>query len=112
MKSLIATAGLIAGIAMTTSALACDPSAAEERWGKAEEEGIVLGAGMVNDLPSFAVDEAVWDQLDLNTRTAMAETFECVIAGPESILAKAQVLTNGGEVLAIWDGIDQELDIK
>lgn len=104
----------IIGITFSATAMArdCDQDAATSKWESAEEQGIILGAGMVNDIPSFAVDESVWSQADLNTRTGMASTFDCLVAGPDNILAEAQVLNKGGKVLAVWDGVSQELEIK
>lgn len=111
LKGLILAA---VGIAISTSALArdCDQDTASDKWEQAEEKKIVLGAGMVNDVPSFAVDETIWGQVDLSTRRGMVTTFECMVAGPDNILAKANVINKGGKVLAVWDGVSRKLEIK
>ena len=99
-------------MAASSAALGCDQADAEARWAKAEEGGVILGVGMVNDVPSAFVDERTWRVSDLNVRTGIAETFECLIAGPGKSLAKAHILNKGGRVLAVWDGIDDSLEIK
>lgn len=106
----------IAAISMmtfaSTAAMACDPVDAEERWLAGEEAGLTLGVGTVQDAPSFAVDTSVWNQADYNTRLGMVKTFECLIAGPDSVLGKAHVITPGGKILAVWDGVSQDLEIR
>lgn len=90
----------------------CDPDKAEERWQAGQEAGIILGVSKVGGAPSFAVHAATWQQADYSTRTGMAKTFECLIAGEGNVLRKAHVINKGGKVLAVWDGVAQELDIR
>jgi hypothetical protein len=42
----------------------------------------------------------------------MAETFQCLIAGPGNVLRTANVINRGGRVLAVWDGATRQLEIK
>lgn len=109
---LIKIAAVSIMVLTSSAAMACDPEDAEERWLTGEEAGITLGVGTVQDAPSFAVDTAVWDQTDYNTRIGMMETFECLIAGPGNVLRKAHVITPGGKILAVWDGVSQDLEIR
>lgn len=106
IRTTIAT--LVAAL-IGAAATACEPTEAEARWLQAEAAGIVLGAGMYGDVPTFQVDGPTWALMDLDARHGMAETFECVIAGPGNVLSEAQILDNGGEVLARWDGITSTL---
>jgi len=108
----ITIAATAAGMLISTAAMACDPAEAERKWLEAEEAGITLGVGTIQDAPSFAVDVATWGQLDYNTRVGMMQTFECAVAGPDSRLRKAHVVTPGGKILAVWDGVSQELEIR
>lgn len=112
MKVLITASALMIGLAFASAAMACDQEEAEQKWLEGEEAGITLGVGTVQGAPSFAVDVPTWSQLDYNIRVNMMKTFECVVAGPGNILGKAQVITPGGKILAVWDGIDQELEIR
>lgn len=110
---MIKMAGVAAVVALASSAaLACDPEDAKQRWLEGEEAGVTLGFGTVQDAPSFAVDVPTWNQLDYNTRVGMMQTFECAIAGADSVLRRAHVITPGGKVLAVWDGAAQELVIR
>ncbi|MCE8002549.1 MULTISPECIES: hypothetical protein [Billgrantia] len=113
MKRLTAAAALAAlMLAVSTTAMACDQDDALTKWEQAEEHEIILGAGNINGTMSFAVDEGVWDQLDFGTRLGMVETFQCLVAGPGNVLRTANVINRGGRVLAVWDGISKQLDIK
>lgn len=112
MKNLTLTAILAAGALAAPIAMACDPAEAEKSLQRAEEAGITLGFATVQDAPSFAVHLPTWQQLDYDTRVGMMETFECAIAGSDGVLRKAHVITPGGEILAVWDGVSQELDIR
>lgn len=112
MMKKILGAGMLLAVVYSAGAMACDREQALEQWDQAEQQGIILGAGEVNGVMSFAVDPGVWANVDLNVRQGMLNTFECIIAGPGHVLAKANVLTPGGRVLASWDGVKRELDIK
>jgi hypothetical protein len=94
------------------AAMACDQDEALAQWEQGEEHGIILGAGEVSGAMAFAVDDGVWAQLDYDTRRGMAETFECLIAGPGNVLRTAHVVDRGGQVLAVWDGVSQELEFR
>ena len=102
---------------LTTSALPaladdCDIEAAKVRWQKAVDNGIVFGAGMIRDIPSFSVDERLWGGAGYNSRVGMVRTFECIVSGPDKMLTKVQVVNQGGETLAVWDNIAEEFDFK
>lgn len=112
MKTLITASAFVAALSTSAAALACDPESAEQKWKEGEEAGITLGFGTVQDAPSFAVHLPTWNQMDYNTRVGMMETFECAIAGPDSVLGKAHVITQGGKILAVWDGVSRNLEIR
>lgn len=90
----------------------CNRDEAMAKWEKAEAHNIILGAGVVNNTMSFQVDEGVWESAELDARLGMVKAFECIIAGPGNILTEAHVLNKGGEVLAVWDGLFEELDFQ
>lgn len=90
----------------------CDQDAAEQKLMTASEAGAIQGVGMVNEIPSIAVDGAVWDHMDLDTRLGMIETFECFMAGPRNVLKEVQIVSPGGKVFAVFDGVSREIDVK
>lgn len=104
-----AIATILAGT-IATGAAACDQAEAEQRWRQAEQAGVILGAGLYGGIATFQVDAAVWRLIDLNTRHGMAETFQCIVAGPDQVLRQAQILDNGGAVLARWNGVTGSLE--
>lgn len=112
MKMIKVVAVAAIGVLASGAALACDPAEAEKKWLEGEEAGITLGFGTVQDAPSFAVHLPTWQQLDYSTRVGLVETFECAIAGPDGVLRKAHVITQGGKILAVWDGVSRELEIR
>ena len=105
------TAG-VAGLFISTAALACDLQDAERKWMEAEKAGIILGTAMIQGVPSFAIDLPTWKQLGYQTRTGMVKNYQCLIAGPNNVLRKAHVITKGGKILAVWNGVSGVLDIK
>jgi hypothetical protein len=94
------------------AAMACDQDEALAKWEQGEEHGFILGVGEVGGAMAFAVDEAVWAGIDYDIRHNMAKTFECLVVGPGMVLGKAHVVNRGGRILAVWDGVSQQLDIK
>lgn len=112
MKVLKIIAAVTAGLLISTTALACNQQEAEDKWVQAEKGGIILGMATIQGVSSFAVDLSTWNQLDYNTRVSMMKNFECLISGPGNVLRKAHVITEGGRILAIWDGVSQELEIR
>ena len=105
---------LLLGLCASLPALAaeCDMDEALAKIQKSEANQITYGIGMINDIPSIAVDEQVWANAPYNTRLGLAKTFECAVVGKGSVLSEAQIVNRGGEVLAVWDGLHQELDFK
>ena len=89
----------------------CETAAAEEKLIQASEAEVILSVGVFNNIPTIAVEPEVWALLDVNTRLGMIETFECVMAGPGNILAKVQVISGTGKVMATYDGIQRELAV-
>lgn len=90
----------------------CDQRDANEKWRKAETAGIILGMGMMNDIPTISIDESAWDGASLNTRTGLITTFECLVAGPGKALRSIQVVNRGGRLLATYDGIRKSIDVR
>lgn len=90
----------------------CDQSSAEEKLLKASDAGIIKGVGIVNEIPSIAVTGDLWDGMTLDTRLGMIETLECFVAGPGNILKSVQVMSPGGKVFAVFDGVSRKLDVK
>lgn len=104
---------LAAAISVTTAAAAeCVKEDAESKLTTAMDAGIITGVGMVNDLPTVAVDAETWRLMELNTRMGMVETLECFIAGPGNIVTTIQATAPTGKVLATFSGIERHLDVS
>lgn len=90
----------------------CNTEEAKGRWQKLEDSKAVYGGGMIKNTPTFSVNEKAWNSASYNVRLAMVNDFACLVAGPEKRLVKARVVNKGGKLLAEWDGISGELDVK
>ena len=46
---------------LSSKAQACDQADAEDKIAQAESAGIMLGVGMLNNIPTLDVDPSTWD---------------------------------------------------
>ena len=90
----------------------CDQADAESRWTQAVEGGVVEGASFLNDKLTIHLKAASWDAYPLEVRIGMFVILDCVIAGPDGRVTEAQAVDEGGRILATWDGIKQQIDVK
>lgn len=90
----------------------CDQADAESRWTQAVEGGVVEGASFLNDKLTIHLKATNWETYPLELRIGMFSVLDCVIAGPDSRVTEMQAVDEGGRVLATWDGINQQIDIK
>lgn len=116
MKSRKLLCGLfiVSVYAVSVQAIAanCNTEEAKGRWQKLEDSQTVYGGGMIKNTPTFSVNERAWNSASYNVRLAIVNDFACLVAGPEKRLVKARVVNKGGNLLAEWDGISGELDVK
>lgn len=112
VKKTLSALLLSAFVASPAYAWECDQQQADQNIQAGFEAGVIVDAGSMNGMPSISVDAAVWRNADYSTRLGIVKTFECAVAGPDSILAKIQVTNRGGKILAMWDGIERKLDIR
>lgn len=112
MRYVIASLLLASTFSNYASAEDCNTEQSTARWQKLEDSKFVYGGGMIKNVPTFSVNEASWNNLSYNARLLVAKDFACLLAGPGKALLKARVVNKGGKLLAEWDGVSRELDIK
>lgn len=99
-------------VSVQAIAASCNTEESKGRWQKLEDSQTVYGGGMIKNTPTFSVNERVWNSASYNVRLAIVNDFACLVAGPEKRLVRARVVNKGGKLLAEWDGISGELDVK
>ena len=90
----------------------CDQADAESRWERSIEGGVVEGASFLNDKLTIHLQASRWQAYPLEVRIGMFVILDCVIAGPDGRVTEMQAVDEGGRVLATWDGINQQIDVK
>ena len=113
MRPLVFLAGL--ALAMPVYAAdrpECDQADAESRWQRSIDAGLVQGASILNDKMTIHLKASDWNNYPLEVRIGMFVILDCVIAGPDSRVTEMQAVNEGGRVLATWDGIKQQIDVR
>lgn len=73
--------------------------------------GLVKNMEMRGRMPTVVVDERLWNGADFSTKTGLAETYDCAIAGPGMALSRAEFRSNMTDrVLARWNGVRLEVE--
>jgi hypothetical protein len=68
--------------------------------------GFITGYKTEGITPVVVVNERMWNQVDFNTKSGLAETFDCAIAGPGMAWVGVEYRSNmTGKVLATWNGL-------
>lgn len=90
----------------------CNQAEATASIEKAQAGGAIVGVSMYQNKPTVFMEANVWAGLDLTTRLGIVATLQCAVAGPDKVLTTIQILDQGGRVLAVWDGLRRNFDVK
>lgn len=74
--------------------LASSQEECQQKWLAAEKAHIVYGEGFDRGIPVVVVDELTWNSIDFATKSGLAATFECAVAGEGKALTKVQFRSN------------------
>ena len=91
----------------SSGALAEDQEECRDRFNKAAlATRFVVSYKFDGGRPVVVVNERMWNQVDFNTKSGLAETFDCAIAGPGQSIVGVEYRSNmTNKVLATWNGI-------
>lgn len=69
------------------------------------ETGVIVGYKMEGSTAVVQVNERIWNRLDFNVKSNIADTWNCAIAGPGKTLRRVEYISNiSGKILHLWDG--------
>jgi hypothetical protein len=90
----------------------CNEADARARFEMAMNGGAITAVSRFNGISTIHVSRGVWARMDFHSRLGMLGTFECVVAGRGNVLLTAQVVDEGGRVLATWDGRTRQMHVR
>ena len=103
-RNMIAAAALVAGSLGPALAEECRPAESEERLNLALEGDVISGFREFGGMPAIVLRPSTWQALDERTKLGMVAELECFIAGPGERLVGVRFVSEGGQVLATFDG--------
>lgn len=69
------------------------------------ETGVIAGYKMEGSTAVVMVNERMWNKLDFNVKSNIADTWNCAIAGPGKTLRRVEYISSlSGKILHLWDG--------